>query len=59
MPTFEKGGFLPNFTVTIKGNILYEYNADEKKVGDEFLRAISYKDFFLKKEVLVYGDVKI
>lgn len=60
MPQFEKGGFIPNFKVLIKGHLLYEYKADEEqKNSNEFLRSISYRDFFIKKDLLVVGDVKI
>jgi len=59
-PSFEKGGFIPNFKVLINGLVLYEYKSDEdQKKVNEFLRSISYKDFIIKKDLLVMGDVKI
>jgi len=60
MPQFEKGGFIPNFKVLINGYVLYEFKSDpDQKKPNEFLRSISYKDFFIKRDLLVMGDVKI
>jgi len=60
IPIFERGGFLPNFKVIINGCVLYDFKSDpDQKKPNEFLRAISYKDFFIKKDLLVMGDVKI
>jgi C2 domain of PTEN tumour-suppressor protein len=66
IPSFEKGGFMPNFTVSCKGHIFYDYNKKEKP-ETTFLRSISYHDFFIygkekegkDEELLVYDDVKI
>jgi phosphatidylinositol-3,4,5-trisphosphate 3-phosphatase and dual-specificity protein phosphatase PTEN len=65
IPSFEKGGFTPNFTVSCKGHIFYDYNKQEKPEVT-FLRSISYHDFFIyqqddkeERELLVYDDVKI
>ena len=63
IPNFEKGGFIPNFTVVCKGLIFYDYKKAEKP-KDNFLRSISYYDFFIfekdpKKELLVFDDIKI
>ena len=67
IPNFEKGGFTPNFKVVCKGHVFYDYKKTEK-LSDDFLRSISYYDFFIyesdhhkhnKKELLVYDDVKI
>lgn len=64
IPSFEKGGFMPNFDVSCKGHIFYDYNKQEKP-ETTFLRSISYHDFFVygedskDEELLVYDDVKI
>jgi C2 domain of PTEN tumour-suppressor protein len=73
IPSFEKGGFIPNFKVICKDHVFYDYKNsenEEKKIDGEqresrstFLRSISYHDFFIyeseKNELLVYDDVKI
>ena len=63
IPSFEKGGFSPNFTVSCKGHIFYDYKKLEKP-DSTFLRSISYHDFFIYEkdednELLVYDDVRI
>jgi phosphatidylinositol-3,4,5-trisphosphate 3-phosphatase/dual-specificity protein phosphatase PTEN len=46
IPSFEKGGFMPNFDVSCKGHIFYDYNKSESP-EITFLRSISYHDFFI------------
>jgi phosphatidylinositol-3,4,5-trisphosphate 3-phosphatase and dual-specificity protein phosphatase PTEN len=59
IPNLLKGGFFPNFNVSCKGFIFYDYNKSEKERNDKFLRGVSYHDFMIREELLVYDDVKI
>jgi hypothetical protein len=45
--------------VACKGFIFYDYNKSETNRTDKFLRGISYHDFTISSELLVYDDVKI